>query len=71
MNVMGAFVGVENGYSGYGHTALNVLDPSTGFELQLGGVYRNPPANASVYWGNFDGYCFTDSADGTALPQRE
>ena len=64
-----AFVGVENGYSGYGHTALNVLDPSTGFELQLGGVYRNPPANASVDWGNFEGYCFTDSADGTGEMQ--
>ena len=64
-----AFVGVENGYDGYGHTALNVLDPSTGFELQLGGVYRDPPAGATVDWGNFEGYCFTDRSDGAGAMQ--
>jgi catechol 2,3-dioxygenase-like lactoylglutathione lyase family enzyme len=64
-----AFLGAENGYatyqpySGTGHTTLNILEPS-GWMVQVGGVYTDPPASTNIDWGNFEGYCFTDQADG-------
>jgi len=50
------FIGMENNVSGFGHTAVYLLDPS-GWQIEINGAYNNPPNTTDKDVGDFDEYC--------------
>lgn len=50
------FIGQENGVPGFGHTSFRFTEPS-GYEIEVTGVYNNPPKGTDRDTGDFEEYC--------------